>query len=84
VVGNHGVLVAEACSGFGKTVCALSSILPLDRKIVYATRTHEQVLQVLLEVEKINKTSGKAFSAVNLASRQHLCLNEKCRNLPSA
>ena len=80
-VGNHGVLVAEACNGFGKTVCALTSILPLDRKIVYATRTHEQVRQVLLEVESINKSSGKEFSAVNLASRQHLCLNEKCRNL---
>ncbi len=84
VVGNHGVLVAEACNGFGKTVCALASILPLDRKILYATRTHEQVLQVLLEVESINKSSGKEFSAVNLASRQHLCLNEKCRNLSSA
>ena len=81
VVGSQGVLVAEACNGFGKTVCALASILPMDRKIVYATRTHEQVRQVLLEVERINRSSGKVFSAVNLASRQHLCLNEKCRNL---
>ncbi|MDH5712884.1 MAG: hypothetical protein OEY83_02950 [Candidatus Bathyarchaeota archaeon] len=81
VVGNRGVLVAEACNGFGKTVCALSSILPMNRKIVYATRTHEQVRQVLLEVEHINRSSGKSFSAVNLASRQHLCLNEKCRKL---
>ena len=81
VVGNRGVLVAEACNGFGKTVCALASILPMNRKIVYATRTHEQVRQVLLEVENINRSSGKSFSAVNLASRQHLCLNEKCRKL---
>jgi Rad3-related DNA helicase len=83
-VGDHGVLVAEACNGFGKTVCALTSILPLNHKIVYATRTHEQVLQVLLELERINKSSGKNFSAVNLASRQHLCLNEKCINLSPA
>lgn len=81
VMSNQGVLVAEACNGFGKTVCALASILPLDRKIVYATRTHEQVRQVLLEVERINGSSGKMFSAVNLASRQHLCLNEKCKRL---
>lgn len=81
VVGSRGVLVAEACNGFGKTVCALASILPMDHKIVYATRTHEQVRQVLLEVERINRSSGKGFSAVNLASRQHLCLNEKCRSL---
>jgi Rad3-related DNA helicase len=34
-----------------------------------------------MEMEGINRSSGKLFSAVNLASRQYLCLNEKCRNL---
>jgi regulator of telomere elongation helicase 1 len=81
VVGNGGILVAEACNGFGKTVCALSSILPLDRFIVYVTRTHEQVRQILLEIENINRSSTKQYTAVNLASRQHLCLNEKCKKL---
>ncbi len=81
VVGSGGVLVAEACNGFGKTVCALVSILPMDRRVVYATRTHEQARQILLEMGCINKSSGKNFSAVNLASRQHLCLNKKCRSL---
>ncbi|MCJ7506318.1 hypothetical protein MUP05_07630 [Candidatus Bathyarchaeota archaeon] len=84
VVGNHGILVAEACNGFGKTVSALASILPMGHRIVYATRTHEQVHQVLLEVERINQCSGSSFSAVNLASRQHLCLNDKCRQLSNA
>jgi len=78
-----GVLVAEACNGFGKTVCALSSCLPLGRKIVYATRTHEQVRQVLREVEQINRKSGTNFSAVALASRQNLCLNDMCKKLPT-
>ena len=82
VVGNRGVLVAEACNGFGKTVCSLASLLPTNRKIVYATRTHEQVRQVLLEIERINRHADTRFSAVNLASRRHLCLNEKCRKLP--
>jgi Rad3-related DNA helicase len=81
VVFDGGILVAEACNGFGKTVCALAKLLPLDRRILYATRTHEQVRQVLLEVEHINRKVGIGFSAVNLASRQHLCLNEKCRDL---
>lgn len=84
VVGNRGVLVAEACNGFGKTVCSLASLLPMNRKIVYATRTHEQVRQVLLEIERINQHARTDFSAVNLASRRHLCLNEKCRKLPPA
>ncbi|MDQ1281342.1 MAG: helicase [Thermoproteota archaeon] len=80
-VGNRRILVAEACNGFGKTACALASILPLGRKVIYATRTHEQVNQVLLEVEKINQMSQTKFRAVNLAGRQHLCLNDKCGKL---
>jgi Rad3-related DNA helicase len=81
-VGEGVVLVAEACNGFGKTVCALASSLALDYKIVYATRTHEQVRQVLHEVESINKKACSDFSAVALASRRNLCLNEMCRRLP--
>jgi Rad3-related DNA helicase len=83
VVGKHGILVSEACNGFGKTICALASILPEDRKVVYITRTHEQVRQVLQELERINNILRKKYTAVNLASRQHLCLNEKCRRLSS-
>jgi DNA excision repair protein ERCC-2 len=81
IVGNQGILIAEACNGFGKTVSALASLLSIGYKMVYVTRTHEQVRQVLLEVESINQNTESTFSAVNLASRRHLCLNEKCRNL---
>lgn len=81
VMDRRDILVAEACNGFGKTVCALASILPLGKRIIYATRTHEQVRQVLHEVDRINQVSRSTFKAVNLASRQHLCLNEKCRKL---
>ncbi len=81
VMSRRGVLVAEACNGFGKTVCALASILPLGKRIVYATRTHEQVRQVLHEVNRINQISRSQVKAVTLASRQHLCLNAKCRDL---
>ncbi|MFQ6095514.1 MAG: helicase C-terminal domain-containing protein [Candidatus Bathyarchaeia archaeon] len=82
VLGSRGVLVSEACNGFGKTVCALSVALSLGRKVVYATRTHEQVRQVLHELDQINLKAGAEFSAVSLASRQNLCLNTVCRRLP--
>jgi|GEM_PF-615560 len=81
VVGSGRVLVAEACNGFGKTVCALSALLPQDPRIIYATRTHEQARQVLQEMEQINRKSPKDFSAVNLASRSHLCLDKRCSTL---
>ncbi|MFH0748802.1 MAG: helicase C-terminal domain-containing protein [Candidatus Bathyarchaeota archaeon] len=79
VVGNQKILVAEACNGFGKTACALASILPMGHRIIYATRTHEQVRQVLLEIEHINQNSEYKYKAVNLASRQYLCLNDDCK-----
>ena len=82
VVGGGGTLIAEACNGFGKTASALAVLLAMGGPLVYATRTHEQVRQVLDEVSTINEKSGERFSAVNLASRQHLCLNEDCRTLP--
>jgi Rad3-related DNA helicase len=82
IVGSGGVLIAEACNGFGKTSSALSSLLALGRPILYATRTHEQVRQVLTEVIAINEKSGEKFTAVSLASRQHLCLNSDCQDLP--
>ena len=82
-LGGGGILVAEACNGFGKTVSALSALLPLEKPIIYATRTHVQVRQVLAEVEKINTYAGVTYTAVNLASRDHLCLNPDCRGLPS-
>jgi Rad3-related DNA helicase len=81
ILQDQGILVAEACNGFGKTVCALASLLSLDQRLIYVTRTHEQVRQVLQEVEHINKTMNKTVSAVNLASRQHLCLNATCQQL---
>ena len=82
-LGSGGTLIAEACNGFGKTVSALSALLPLGKPIVYATRTHDQVRQVLAEVERINTHADASYSAVNLASRDHLCLNPDCRGLPS-
>ncbi len=82
-VSKGKVLIAEACNGFGKTVSALSCLLPTGKQIIYATRTHEQVRQVLLELKSVNEKSGEKYSAVNLASRSFLCINPDCRELPN-
>ena len=82
VVGKGKVLIAEACNGFGKTIATLSTLLSMNRSIIYATRTHEQVRQVLQEISTINDKNSKRYTAVNLASRQHLCLNLECQKLP--
>ncbi|VDO80481.1 unnamed protein product [Onchocerca flexuosa] len=62
-------------------------------KILYASRTHSQLAQVIRE---LNKTTYKDIKSVTLASRDLLCINDKvmkennshvkslmCRNLIS-
>ncbi len=83
VLRGGGTILAEAYNGFGKTSCSLAAVLSLERKVVYATRTHEQVKQVMNELKRINDKSGLQFTGVSLASRQHLCMNEKCYRLSS-
>jgi DNA excision repair protein ERCC-2 len=83
IVAKGGVLIAEACNGFGKTISTLSCLLPSRKQIIYTTRTHEQVRQVLLEIKSINEKSGEKYTAVNLASRTFLCINQDCRGLPT-
>ena len=83
IVAKGGVLLTEACNGFGKTISTLSCLLPTKKQIIYATRTHEQVRQVLLEIKSINEKSGENYSAVNLASRTFLCINPDCKGLPN-
>ncbi len=80
-VAQGGVLIAEACNGFGKTICSLSATLSAGRGIVYATRTHEQALQVMKEIRTVSNRASRRLTAIHLASRASLCLNEVCRQL---
>ncbi|EJW73007.1 hypothetical protein WUBG_16086 [Wuchereria bancrofti] len=43
-------------------------------KILYASRTHSQLVQVIRE---LNKTTYKDIKTVTLASRDVLCINDK-------
>ncbi len=84
ITGNGGILIAEACNGFGKTICALYSLLYLDRRIIYVTRTHDQARQVINEIEKINKKVGITYRSVHLASRDLLCINDRYSKLKTS
>jgi hypothetical protein len=50
----------------------INNLPTLVPKVYYASRTHSQLSQVLKELEKFAGQSGTI-----LASRQHLCINEK-------
>lgn len=67
----------EAATGFGKTVCVLTSLLPLadrlEKKIVYCCRTHTQMDRVISELKHIRRK--KKVSGVSLRGRREMCLH---------
>jgi len=74
-VGTH--LCVEAANGFGKTIAALSGVLPLlktkDYGIVYIARTHKQLDRVMHELRLISGSTG--LNGVVLRGRAVSCLN---------
>ncbi|MFW9934619.1 MAG: helicase C-terminal domain-containing protein [Candidatus Thorarchaeota archaeon] len=75
-LGNH--LCVEAANGFGKTIAALSGVLPLLKKkrlgILYVARTHKQLDRVMQELRPISESKG--INGVVLRGRASSCLNQ--------
>ncbi len=78
--GKNILLVAP--NGTGKTVMALSGLLPLAQdkglKIVYLCRTHAQSSRVIQELIKIDSSlsgTGKTVSGISIRGRNNMCLN---------
>ena len=67
-----------APSGAGKTVTALSAILPQayenELKIIYLCRTHTQSDRVINELKKIHSSKSKIIG-LSLRGRSEMCLN---------
>ncbi|MEN2498399.1 MAG: Regulator of telomere elongation helicase 1, variant 2 [Marteilia pararefringens] len=99
-------ILIESPTGTGKTLSLLCSTLawlrsakvqnnwPKPPKIIYATRTHSQISQLIGEIKK---TAYSDMKICFLASREQLCINDrvmnrekkgsinsKCRNLVSS
>lgn len=83
-INNNILLVAP--NGTGKTVIALSSLLPVayenDLKILYMCRTHSQNTRVIKELHKIsslfsqNNKSELQVNGLSIRGRNEMCLNE--------
>lgn len=75
-------ILVEAATGFGKTVCILSALLPLadqkGKKIIYCCRTHKQMDRVIEELNAMNKVHP--VSGISLRGRRDMCLHPTVKN----
>ncbi len=77
-VNSRKIFLAEAPTGFGKTLALLSAVLGTKNRLFYFTRTHNQMRQIIDEVKKINE-HGHKIRAVVKGSRELLCLRKDVR-----
>ncbi|MFX1340607.1 MAG: helicase C-terminal domain-containing protein [Promethearchaeota archaeon] len=85
------IVLLVAPNGTGKTIIALSSLLPLaienDLKIVYLCRTHSQNTRVIKELIKIsnfinlNEIKGAKINGLSIRGRNEMCLNKTLLSL---
>ncbi len=72
----------EAATGFGKTICVLSALLPVadckGKKIVYCCRTHKQMDRVIDELKAISEV--RPVSGISIRGRGEMCLHPTVRN----
>ena len=72
----------EAATGFGKTICVLSALLPLadqkGKKIIYCCRTHKQMDRVIDELKAVSETYP--VSGISLRGRREMCLHPTVKN----
>jgi len=69
--------IVEAATGFGKTICVISAVLPLaeklGKKIVYCCRTHKQMDRVMEELMEVGKKVE--VSGISIKGRNSMCLH---------
>lgn len=79
-----------APNGTGKTIIALSALLPLsirnNLKIIYMCRTHSQNTRIIKELTKISnflkkKSSQIQINGLSIRGRNEMCLNETLLSL---
>ena len=86
-VGIRGLSTSVLARTTGKTMCLLSAALGWREserqqgrdppKIVYATRTHSQISQIMEELEKTYYAKRGQCTAVAVGSREQLCVHQQ-------
>jgi len=85
------IVLLVAPNGTGKTIIALSSLLPIviekNLKLIYLCRTHSQNTRVIKELIKIsrfinaNNIEGVKINGLSIRGRNEMCLNKTLLSL---
>ncbi|TFF86722.1 MAG: ATP-dependent DNA helicase [Promethearchaeota archaeon] len=84
------ITLLVAPNGTGKTIIALSALLPLvfekDLKILYTCRTHSQNTRIIKELRKIsnfleNSGQNHRLNGLSIRGRNEMCLNKTLLSL---
>ncbi len=79
------IVLLSAPNGTGKTIMALSALLPLayekNLKIIYMCRTHAQNTRIIKELTKISKILDNSklnikINGLSIRGRNEMCLNK--------
>jgi len=79
------IVLLSAPNGTGKTIMALSALLPLayekNLKIIYTCRTHAQNARIIKELDKISKLLDNnklniKINGLSIRGRNEMCLNK--------
>jgi DNA excision repair protein ERCC-2 len=79
------IVLLSAPNGTGKTIMALSALLPLayekNLKIIYTCRTHAQNSRIIKELNKISKLLDNSklnikINGLSIRGRNEMCLNK--------
>ena len=83
---GHNDIAIEASAGFGKTITALSAILPICLRegltLLYTARTHTQIRRVIEELTAIYKIKGHHMTGISVYGRSNMCLHKEVQEAP--
>jgi DNA excision repair protein ERCC-2 len=64
----------NATTGFGKTPCILSALLPFRRRIIWAVRTGNESDRPIEELKAIDERASRRFFGLSYRGKKDMCL----------
>jgi len=74
----------NATTGFGKTSCILSALLPFRRRVIWAVRTGNESDRPIEELRAIDERASRRFFGLSYRGKKDMCLLKEGMDYDSA